>query len=508
MKVLSMYLPQFHRTKENDAWWGEGFTEWTAVRRAKPLFEGHDEPRKPLDDNYYNLLDKETMQWQAALMRKYGIDGQVFYHYYFRDGRKILEKPAENLLKWQDIDMPFCFSWANESWIRSWSNIYGVNGNAWFDSFDKQSGKTEGSGILLEQSYGGRREWDEHFRYLLPFFKDRRYICYEGKPVFLIYRAGLIPCLKDMLERWRELAKQNGLPGLYLITTYGDRAELFDNTLLQEPQSTLRELELERRDGLPGMKDYTALCQTALSRRPEPNTCLSAFPGYDDTPRRGTGGTAVTGSSPELFALFLEHQLEKAQSLQSPFFFINAWNEWGEGMYLEPDKRYGFGYLRAVRDARKVAALSSPQQEVPGAAKPAGCAVSSQTDRKIQKYRGYWEIMDRWLSMHDNGTSPADLLKERGITSISLYGVGMLGMHLVKDLQANGIAIEYGVDRMRYGIDIGFRVYSPDEELPETECMIITVPSEFESIRSTLAGKVKGELLNIGELILSWGTAE
>ncbi len=131
-----MDLPQFHRIPENDMWWGEGFTEWTAVKAGEKFFEGQMQPRVPLDGNYYDLLNEQTMRWQADLMRKYDIYGMCFYHYYFKDGRKILEKPAENLLEWKDIEMPFCFSWANETWARSWSNINGKN--AWSSKFDNR----------------------------------------------------------------------------------------------------------------------------------------------------------------------------------------------------------------------------------------------------------------------------------------------------------------------------------------------------------------------------------
>ena len=123
LRALAMYLPQFHRVPENDAWWGEGFTEWTAVKKAVPLFEGHEQPRTPLNSNYYDLMDKGTMEWQADLAKKYGIDGFCFYHYWFRDGRRILEKPAENLLQWKDIDMPFCFCWDPVSWARTWTKL-------------------------------------------------------------------------------------------------------------------------------------------------------------------------------------------------------------------------------------------------------------------------------------------------------------------------------------------------------------------------------------------------
>ena len=173
MKTIAMFLPQFHRVKENDEWWGEGYTDWMAVKNAQKLFDEHYQPREPLQENYYDLLDKKTFEWQAGLMHKYDIDGLCFYHYYFKDGKKILEKPAENLLQWKDVDMPFCFCWDNTPWARTWSTI--GEKAIWSDKYEKKYDQ-EGNGILLEQSYGGEKEWREHFQYLLPFFKDNRYL--------------------------------------------------------------------------------------------------------------------------------------------------------------------------------------------------------------------------------------------------------------------------------------------------------------------------------------------
>ena len=187
MKVIAMYLPQFHRVQENDVWWGEGFTEWTAVRSAEPLFPWHEQPHAPLDGRYYDLMDPETMRWQAELMHRYGVDGMCFYHYYFKDGRRILERPAENLLQWKDIDMPFCFSWANESWVRSWSRMSQIEGNPWSVKFDGVAQPGD-DGVLLAQGYGDELAWREHYAYLSPFFHDSRYILHENMPVFLIYK--------------------------------------------------------------------------------------------------------------------------------------------------------------------------------------------------------------------------------------------------------------------------------------------------------------------------------
>ena len=221
MKTIAMYLPQYHRTPENDEWWGEGFTDWVAVRNAKPLYDGHCQPRVPYNGYYYDLLQKDTMIWQASLMKKYGIDGVCMYHYWFKDGRRILEKPMENLLKWTDIDMPFCICWANETWARSWSDI--GSKNTWMTSEEKDRAR-EGNGVLLLQDYGKRLQWEEHFNYFLPFFKDDRYIRIDGKSVVLLYRTSEIYCLEEMLECWRELADKNGLGSLYVIGGNADIA--------------------------------------------------------------------------------------------------------------------------------------------------------------------------------------------------------------------------------------------------------------------------------------------
>lgn len=248
MKTLAMYLPQFHKIPENDEWWGEGFTEWTAVKAARPLFEGHVQPKMPLNGNYYDLLEKKTMMWQADLMKQYGIDGQCIYHYYFKDGRKILEKPVENLLKWKDINMPFCLCWANERWARTWS-ISG--GNSWADKFEKRKGTNQTKDVLLEQSYGREEEWKAHFEYLLPFFEDERYIKINGSPVFVIFIKDLIPCLKQMVDYWKKLSHLHGFSGIYFIgaNTLNVRGGM-DAVLMNAPHMFWNLDRAGRRDGL------------------------------------------------------------------------------------------------------------------------------------------------------------------------------------------------------------------------------------------------------------------
>ena len=275
MKTIAFYLPQFHAIPENDEWWGLGYTEWTAVKRARALYDGHNQPRVPYENRYYNLLDKNTMQWQASLMEKYGVDGVCFYHYYFENGRKILEKPAENLLKWKDINMPFCFSWANETWARTWSAL--ATKNVWNSIEEKKKQDDDkNDGILLKQEYGNDEDWRIHFEYLLPFFKDDRYIKYINKPIFVIHRADLIPCLPQMIELWNNLARENGFDGIYFIGSNSFVAGM-DAYVRQEANysDSYNDLKISYDD----MSDL--VIKNALAA--DSKTYLCGFPGYDDT---------------------------------------------------------------------------------------------------------------------------------------------------------------------------------------------------------------------------------
>ena len=196
MKTIALFVPQYHAIPLNDKYWGEGFTEWVNVKNAKPIYAGHIQPKVPLNNNYYNLLDKETKIWQKDLAKKYGVYGFCYYHYWF-NGTKLLERPCEQILEDPEIDLPFCFSWANEGWSKEWIGE-----------------KT----VIISQFYGEKKEWKEHFDYLLPFFKDDRYIKDNGKPIFMIYRPASIPCLKEMTEYWQELSIEAGFKGIAFMS--------------------------------------------------------------------------------------------------------------------------------------------------------------------------------------------------------------------------------------------------------------------------------------------------
>lgn len=364
-KVIAFYLPQFHRVPENDEWWGEGFTDWVSTKNAKPLFPGHYQPRIPAHDNYYNLLDKSTMEWQAKLARKAGIHGFCMYHYWFGEGKQILEKPAENLLEWKDIDINYCFSWANESWITSWSKL---TGNAWADSRGIRKGKNE-KGILLLQKYGDEEEWKKHFMYLLPFFKDERYIKKDGKPVFVIYKPQDVPKLEKMIECWNELAKQQGFLGMYIIGTNCKKDQL-DAMLLYEPgytqiydkksQSLTEKLyeQIIRRLAqknicLTVMRNYKRIWKRIVNREFEDKVYPGGYVGFDATPRKGRYSTVTYNVNPRNFYRYFAELYKKCQENKKEFIFLTAWNEWGEGAYLEPDEKYGVAYLNAIQKVIK-----------------------------------------------------------------------------------------------------------------------------------------------------------
>ncbi|MCR5773740.1 MAG: glycoside hydrolase family 99-like domain-containing protein [Lachnospiraceae bacterium] len=353
MRPLALYLPQFHSFKENDEWWGSGYTEWTAVRRAKPLFSGHAEPREPYDGDHYDLSDPAgtRLSIQADMAREYGIYGFVFYQYYFT-GHKLMERPMEILLSHPEIDLRYCICWANETWTRAW--------------YDKQEE------VLMKQEYGGEAEWKAHFEELLPFFKDERYIKCEGRPMLCIYRTFDIDELASMRKCFDRWAVEAGFEGIYLVggKTAGETDDrgICDARYYFEPGYSLKH-------GLPPLRSLSYKLSTGsrhlynkifgkeiLERRipiewiyssiSDRDYAENEFPGivarWDNTPRRGYKGLVYTGASPAGFKETL-CKLDKVVP-SDRFVFINAWNEWGEGAMLEPDKAEGFGYLEAVRD--------------------------------------------------------------------------------------------------------------------------------------------------------------
>lgn len=355
IKLIAFYLPQFHVIPENSEWWGEGFTEWTNTKKARPLFRGHYQPRVPLHNNYYCLLDKDVMVKQMKLAKKYGIYGFCFYHYWYC-GKKLLEKPIEMLLLNKEANLPFCFAWANESWTKTW---HGARGS---------------KEVLIEQKYGSRSDWEKHILYLLKFFEDDRYIKVDNKPVLLVLHLNQIGNIKEMMDVWNECLQNRGFKGIYLVSMLrgykGERIKGFkpDASVDFEPGRTINQVDYKKKNKyqwLMNYKDnfekipflnrvcrkeynYEQLCRTALQRRHGKDELWGVFSGYDDTPRRKYHASIVRGSDPILFGKYLKETINKSQEEKKEFVFITAWNEWGEGAYLEPDQRYGYAYLNEI----------------------------------------------------------------------------------------------------------------------------------------------------------------
>lgn len=338
-RLLAFYLPQFHRIPENDAWWGEGFTDWTNVRRTNPAFPGHDQPLIPGNLGWYDLADINIMRAQAELAQQHGIHGFCFYHYWFH-GRRILETPIENYLA-SDISLPFCLCWANENWSRNWDG-----------------GNRE---LLLKQRHSPEDD-TAHFHLLLRYMQDPRYIRVHEKPLLLIYRARLLPDPEVTASRWRAMAKRAGLPGLYLCKVEGMSAERdapgdvgFDAAVEFQPDwANLGDPRPEAVFGEHRVYDYDAFVARQLAKPAVPYRrypCVT--PRWDNTPRRPKDSVILIGTSPERYRRWLSHAVESVAGLpdEERMVFINAWNEWGEGCALEPDLLHGNAYLEATAAA-------------------------------------------------------------------------------------------------------------------------------------------------------------
>lgn len=366
-KIVAMYLPQFHRTPENDKWWGEGFTDWVSCRKAEPLFEGHQQPKLPLNEYYYDLSKYESIKWQADIARRYGVDGWAIYHYWFKDGKKVLNKPAEIILENKEIDMPFCFAWDNTSWIRTWSKVEGMSWGAKTDT--ETSTENTDNGVLLELDYGREEAWEQHFNYLLPFFLDDRYIKIDGRPVFIFFTNNNKSTLIEMCRYWNQLAKAKGFSGVYLITrqTPFNRNCLFDATIKYEPAYSGWQAEQilgivlgikdrKKVDDKPRMVSYDKIWKKIIrhTRFSFSKTSYSgAFIDFDDTPRKGGKGVVVQGATPEKFGRYLEQLYRICKRKGKEFIFVTAWNEWGEGAVLEPSEKNEYKYLEQIKNNLK-----------------------------------------------------------------------------------------------------------------------------------------------------------
>jgi glycosyltransferase involved in cell wall biosynthesis len=340
VRTIAFYLPQFHRIPENDLWWGEGFTEWTNVRRAKPLFAGHEQPRTPGPLGYYDLTDARVADAQAALAQAHGVHGFCYYFYWF-NGKRLLQRPLEEMVARGTPDFPFCVCWANENWTRRWDG--------------------RESDVLMEQRYGlddSARLFDEFLR----LFRDPRYIRVGDRPLLLVYKAGLIPDLAATVAMWRVRAAAAGTPDPYLVSC--ETAEKVDplgagfDAIAEFPPHRHRAVWMNAHtagldpDFAGVVTSYRAQVIQSLKRDAGGRaTFRCVFPSWDNTARQGARGTVFAGSSPELFGYWVEAMVQDTRRRlrgDERLLFVNAWNEWAEGCCLEPDARYGTQYLEAL----------------------------------------------------------------------------------------------------------------------------------------------------------------
>jgi len=467
------------------------------------VFENHNQPRIPLNQNYYDLTDKSTMEWQAGLMKQYGIDGMCFYHYWFKDGKKILEKPAENLLKWKDIDMPFCFSWANETWARTWSNI--EKKNVWSYKFENETAVQE-NGILLMQEYGTEQHWKDHFEYLLPFFCDTRYIKQDNSPVFMIYEPTDADCMNEMCDKWNEWAKEAGFNGIYFIGA-GCSSENYgcmNEDYYHEPKRTIRKMKyMAGNEKMPAMLDYDAVWRAILSADANNSkTCFGGFTGFDLTPRQGVNGIIIDGASPQKFKIYLAELMAKNEAYGNDITFINAWNEWGEGMYLEPDEENGYAYLEAVSYAKdhyqEYISYYKRKRElnVQGTWKRYDM-IETQMKRLVPRAR----IFDKWLSLKEDGINISRYFEEKEIRSVAIYGMGQLGRHLLCDLKQSNVSVEYVIDRRRSIIDIDLEVYDLDGAPISVDAVVVALDYEYENVMKRLEERGFQKVLLLEKII-------
>jgi hypothetical protein len=361
VKLIAYYLPQYHPIPENDAWWGKGFTEWTNVAKAKPLFRGHYQPRLPADLGFYDLRVPEVREQQAELAVSHGVDAFCYWHYWFGNGKKLLEMPINEVLKTGKPNILFCFAWANHTW----------GGLDFGDGFER---------ILIEQTYPGINDHEQHFYYNLPFFTDTRYLKVNGKPVFQINHPTAIPEVKQFIEFWNKLAQKNGLPGIYFIAhdypdfdyqSYNyDAISFFTPSHLikrykqnQKPvrrkiNKAIRLLRGKARMHKPQIIDYQYIVDASnySDLDHSKNFCPVAIPNWDHSPRSKNHATILINEHPDLFYKNLKNcynLIRHKENQEEQIIFIKSWNEWAEGNYLEPDRVFGHKYLEAIKRFKK-----------------------------------------------------------------------------------------------------------------------------------------------------------
>ncbi len=347
IKPLAFYLPQFHPIKENSEWWGPGFTEWTNVTKAKPLYKNHLQPKLPADLGFYDLRLAEIRNEQAKMAKNHGIHGFIYYHYWFGNGKMLLEKILEDVVKTKEPDFPFCICWANQTWTGIWHGV--------------------GNKILIEQKYPGEDDIRKHLEYLLPIFNDHRYIKIDGKPLFMVYDAFDFPDSQQIVSTYKRIAVEMGLNGMYFMASNLNQDDLdykgsgYDGKVSNAfnksfgTQIANRNIIVKAKSKfLKGKKpiiiDHVKLSNNIKFINSNVDTFPIVLPNWDNTPRSGSRGVVLQGSSPQLFEKDIKKSISFLETLKSKdkFLFIKSWNEWAEGNYLEPDRLTGFANLEII----------------------------------------------------------------------------------------------------------------------------------------------------------------
>lgn len=360
-KIIALYLPQFHSIPENDEFWGKGFTDWETVKKAKPLFKGHNQPRIPLNNNYYDLSLKGNVEWQCKVAHDYGIYGFGVYHYWFNNEKNLLTKPAELMRDSSCIQTKYFFVWDNCNWKRSWSN---VSGNDWSPIADSNSSKN-GPQLLVPYILGSEKDWLNHYNYLRSHFLSKNYEKKDNMPVFSIINTD--SRIFAMCRYWNDLAKKDGFDGIFYIFRYSKfkQLPLGSYSYNYEPHFSawsirnhigrirsffIRKLKLEKQYYIYDYdKIYRRLIKFAEGCK-DPYLYHCAFTSYDDSPRRGNKRSRVIiGESPAKFMEYFKQLLLISSRQNKDYLFLTAWNEWSEGAYVEPDSTFGYSYLEAIK---------------------------------------------------------------------------------------------------------------------------------------------------------------
>jgi lipopolysaccharide biosynthesis protein len=345
LKLIASYLPQFHPIPENDLWHGKGFTEWFNVGKSKPLFKGHYQPRVPTELGYYDLRLSEVRAEQAKLASEHGISGFCYWHYWFGNGKQLLNRPMEEIVKSGEPNFPFCLGWANETWQ---GIDHGVK-----------------SRVLIEQEYPGEKDYIDHFYKMLPAFKDTRYIKHNNKIIFLIYRPFEIPKFSEFKLLWNNLANENNISEFLFIAQINNSKD-FDRALKigfdMVNVVRIRDVEivehgniyskLRWRIGFKRIYEYKYAIKYLLGEIEKSELCIPTIvPNWDHSPRSGSKALIYHNSTPEYFEEHLSNvfQLVKSKNFEDQIVFIKSWNEWGEGNYLEPDLKFGRSYLEKLK---------------------------------------------------------------------------------------------------------------------------------------------------------------